>query len=393
MPLLVSSLLLLFLLESSESFESLALIIGIQVVWLITFYQHLNKASYSNSEVINEPDTQKQIEKEFSDFARNLDESTSQHIEPLKSGLEQGRDVIDDAVHKLQTCFKGLNEKALKQNELIRGVMFAFAKDESKQTEENSNQMLSIEEFIGKTTTMLYGYIDLLVNLSENGIAAVHKIEDMSRHMDDIFLTLEQVSSIADQTNLLALNASIEAARAGEVGKGFAVVAQEVRNLSEKSNNLNLEINEKIHGAKSVLSDVKDIIGRLASEDMTETIEAKGQVDSMLQKLSTLQGTVYDGLGTVDHLAIEIEEDICTATLALQFEDIVRQLSEHMTTGVQDIEASIKLIRMNAPGENQELLEKLVHVNKMMKKEACPLPNNYQSVEQTKLDSTEIELF
>lgn len=54
--------------------------------------------------------------------------------------------------------------------------------------------------------------------------------------MKEIHNVVQTITSISEQTNLLALNASIEAARAGEHGKGFAVVAEEVRNLSEDTN-------------------------------------------------------------------------------------------------------------------------------------------------------------
>ena len=58
----------------------------------------------------------------------------------------------------------------------------------------------------------------------------------LTSQMKEIHQVVQTITSISEQTNLLALNASIEAARAGEHGKGFAVVAEEVRHLSEDTN-------------------------------------------------------------------------------------------------------------------------------------------------------------
>ncbi|SDF60953.1 methyl-accepting chemotaxis protein [Sporomusa acidovorans] len=68
---------------------------------------------------------------------------------------------------------------------------------------------------------------------SENVHKTIKKLVDGSQTINSM---VNLISAIAGQTNLLALNAAIEAARAGEHGRGFAVVAEEVRKLSQDSN-------------------------------------------------------------------------------------------------------------------------------------------------------------
>ncbi|WP_152393423.1 protoglobin domain-containing protein [Paenibacillus guangzhouensis] len=61
-------------------------------------------------------------------------------------------------------------------------------------------------------------------------------VNQLNLSVQEIGQIVNLVQEIAGQTNLLALNSAIEAARAGEHGRGFAVVAQEVRKLSEQTN-------------------------------------------------------------------------------------------------------------------------------------------------------------
>lgn len=72
--------------------------------------------------------------------------------------------------------------------------------------------------------------------LSGNALRSVNKVTEMEEQIKKINSFVEGIDNIASQTNLLALNASIEAARAGKVGDGFAVVANEIRKLSNETN-------------------------------------------------------------------------------------------------------------------------------------------------------------
>ncbi|MGL4344161.1 MAG: methyl-accepting chemotaxis protein [Cellulosilyticaceae bacterium] len=62
--------------------------------------------------------------------------------------------------------------------------------------------------------------------------------------LKDINHFAEVIKGMARQTSMLSFNATIEAARAGDAGKGFKVVADEIRKLSESTNNVSSHISD-----------------------------------------------------------------------------------------------------------------------------------------------------
>ncbi len=74
-----------------------------------------------------------------------------------------------------------------------------------------------------------------MTSITTNTDITNNLIEEIQGEMKRINEIVRLITEIANQTNLLALNAAIEAARAGEMGRGFAVVASEVKALALES--------------------------------------------------------------------------------------------------------------------------------------------------------------
>jgi len=238
-------------------------------------------------------------------------------IDCSRTEIERARELIRQAVVGLGGSFEAMNHKSRQQS-------IAMARIVDRTETEDSNG-LDVTRFAQHASQRMEQLVEALEQISGQSGATVTQIDAMAGHMDGIFSLLEDVKSIADQTNLLALNAAIEAARAGEAGRGFAVVADEVRNLSERSTNLNEQIRKLAHSSKEAISKVRETVSQMASRDMDRSREARNEAAVMLDSVAQINASLGEGVREISECRHAIDASVAEAVRALQFEDISTQ--------------------------------------------------------------------
>lgn len=103
---------------------------------------------------------------------------------------------------------------------------------------------------------------------------------------------LDFIKNVAKQTNLLGLNAAIEAARSGESGRGFAVVAEEIRKLSNHSEEAVKGIASFLHQIGEGVKEVEAVVekgGGVSREILASEKEFSNNLSSLRDAIGSLE--------------------------------------------------------------------------------------------------------
>lgn len=152
--------------------------------------------------------------------------------------------------------------------------------------------------------------------LAEQLSAAKLVVQKLATDANNVDTVLEVIRGVAEQTNLLALNAAIEAARAGEQGRGFAVVADEVRTLSQRTQESTLEIQSIVELLQTGSGNVVEV--------MTQGTDRASSASA----LSTQAGQTLNVINQEVHRIEEMAQHIATA-------------AEQQTVTVNDINRNV----------------------------------------------------
>lgn len=313
------------LLRGALVLVSIACVIGVIMLW--RKYKDLREAISVRDIQHNE------LLGEYGKVMGDADSEMGIQVKHVKSELQQVRDVQGGAIGGLVESFTTLEKQTRNQEALVMRLIELLADKNSGGDGENS--------FRNEATELVEMFIKSIEAMSEGSMNLVTAMGEMSEQINQIDKLLGEVDGISSQTNLLALNAAIEAARAGEAGRGFAVVSDEVRMLSQRSDQFSNQIRKKYESIRKTMDTANDIVGEMASRDLTLTMNSRGRMDKLMEDMEKTNQEVASELQQVSSFSEEISVGVNVALRSLQFEDMTNQLIGHMENRLDSIDGFV----------------------------------------------------
>ncbi len=286
------------------------------MTWLLLFkFARINRAG-------TEPQATN-LTVEMNSLVQQMVQSATDTTGQVRAELAQVKSLLSDAVVTLLDSFSGLNRESRGQNTMILSVLEDLHRDRSQHGSD-----VAFHDFVSEMDQALHLFVEHIQEISEQSTAMVEQIDQIVKHLDKASDLLVDVKGAADQTKMLTLSAANEVAQADGAGRRFAVVADEVTVLSQRSNQFNQEIGAVLKDTRENIHKVRQSASRFSAKDLSFALDSRVQVDAMLQELGDINDVIGSRLKEASDVTRRIDNMASDAVRSLQFEDIVRQLTE-----------------------------------------------------------------
>lgn len=317
----------------------------------------LSKAETSNlSDDCQRTAEQSMLEKSVSACVTSTSADKAAEIELLTLGqtmtvlerqISEVNEDIETSIVGISQGFQGMAKQA--QAAIATAGTTAGGKPENK-IHEMQEVVTSLIQHMGESCDSLSG--------------ASRRLTDVEKRLDVVESVLRDIEKIASQSRLVALNGEIEAKRLGDAGKAFAVVAAETKQLSQHATETSRSIRELLSELTSVVtSTTSDLIER-SKTDAQRLSSSKQEAEALLEYIESDHYRMTASLVETEKISRELQCNIATAVMSLQFQDRVSQRIHHVVDSLKVMRSraeglSDPELKNQAKARSQELLKSL----------------------------------
>ena len=289
-----------------------------------------------------------ELGRSFNNMIKHQDEivknvvNSSEQLTAASEEMAASSEEISATTEEISATIAQVALDAEKQNESIVDIsgvlvqlssLVQLAQNRAKATSTDATNTMSVAEFgRGKVEETVHA-IKVISSGSDETEKALKSLAALSTKVDGIVNT---INDIAGQTSLLALNASIEAARAGEHGKGFSVVAEEVKTLSEETNDRAKEI------AELVSEMTKQTNNAVNSMEVSKT-----EVDNGVKVVSETDKAFVDIMNAIENIVKHVNEilditgdEVASSDKVVKLINEIATITESNTANSENVSAA-----------------------------------------------------
>ncbi|MBG0818602.1 methyl-accepting chemotaxis protein [Planomonospora sp. ID82291] len=291
--------------------------------------------------------------------ARPAGEAISRALSPLPAYCDVMAAHLKDVADYTEEAAMATLER-MQQVDALAGAMADDVDGLARAVDMTQRQLSEMGE---SNSRLVLGLIGYFAQRDRRVGVLVEEMRDLNRHV-------AAIEAVSRATNVLALNAKIEASRAGEAGRGFSVVADEVRQLAEQSS----------RAAHDIGSSIKELTDRLhlaiaddsaidtgaaavpelegaSGEQSAITRRLLGVIDTQHKLTEMFTGVLtdtVDAAGRVAQTSSALTDSTTGAVGEIQFQDISRQMLEHVGVAVEEVQRQVADVVGYVEGERAE---------------------------------------
>jgi methyl-accepting chemotaxis protein len=251
------------------------------------------------------------------------------YLGQLKTCLDQAMHASEQGAIQVIEKMNTIHQVSNEQFERIRA------------TESQGQALTQIMNDKAMVDTQLGAILQMFVETQEAeveaNLARIRRLQEVK----DLGSMVEVIATVARQTNFMSINAAIEAARAGESGRSFAVLASEIRELSNRTAAVAVDIGQRIEAATQGIDQELSRVTQ-ASNRQTTT----GNMRKVIADIAEMQQRFADSMTQLrlpqvieeisnGHQAIA--ERLSDALGDLQSQDVAKQRISLVQTSLGDL--------------------------------------------------------